>query len=85
MTKQEFLDQLQYGTDQPEAKVIFHGGCLGCLTQHKRGVDECRNCQYFDADWSLPDLSERKPDPVDIERDRIKKKYKKSRFWPASH
>jgi NAD-dependent DNA ligase len=36
---------------------IFHGGCLGCKMQKKRGVRYCVNCKYFDANWDLPDLN----------------------------
>ena len=64
------------GAPEPkEADVIFHGGCHGCYTQSVAGVDECRNCQYFDADWSLPNLFVGKPDRAEIEKMRIKKKY----------
>jgi hypothetical protein len=63
-----------------EAKIIFHGGCLGCLTQNKKGIDFCRKCKYFDADWSLPDLSERVPTSAELERIRIKRKYGMDRY-----
>lgn len=38
-------------------KMPFHGGCLGCVSQEQHGLRRCTGCQYFDADWSLPDLS----------------------------
>ena len=75
MNKREFTDKLKFGKNTPTAKIIFHGGCHGCLTQYKEGIDNCRLCQYFDADWSLPDLSEKIPSATELERDRIKKKY----------
>ena len=56
-------------------QIIFHGGCIGCRTQKKKGVDNCRLCQYFDADWSLPDLSDRPKSKADEIRDQIKEKY----------
>ena len=27
--------------------IIFHGGCLGCLSQRKHGIDRCKGCTYF--------------------------------------
>jgi hypothetical protein len=55
-----------------EAKIIFHGGCLGCLTQNKKGIDFCRKCKYFDADW--------RPTSAELERIRIKRKYGMDRY-----
>jgi hypothetical protein len=26
--------------------------------QNKKGIKYCVGCQYFDADWSLPDLND---------------------------
>lgn len=37
--------------------IIFHGGCLGCKSQQSHGIDRCKGCQYFKADWKKPDLS----------------------------
>lgn len=36
--------------------IIFHGGCLGCLSQRKHGINRCTGCQYFRADWSKNNL-----------------------------
>lgn len=36
--------------------LIFHGGCLGCASQRLHGMDRCKGCSYFRADWSLPNL-----------------------------
>lgn len=44
---------------------IFHGGCHGCISQDQFPIERCAGCQYFDADWSLPDLSIK---PEDIKR-----------------
>lgn len=27
--------------------IIFHGGCLGCLSQRLYGFDRCKGCKYF--------------------------------------
>lgn len=36
--------------------VIFHGGCLGCVSQQRHGIDRCRGCKYFRFDWDKPEL-----------------------------
>jgi hypothetical protein len=36
--------------------IIFHGGCLVCKSQKINGVDRCRGCMYFRADWKKPNL-----------------------------
>ena len=36
--------------------IIFHGGCLGCLSQKLHGINRCTGCQYFKADWNKPNL-----------------------------
>lgn len=36
--------------------IIFHGGCLGCISQRQHGIDRCKGCQFFKADWSKPDI-----------------------------
>ena len=37
-------------------KVIFHGGCHGCSSHSIFGIERCRGCQYFRADWGKPNL-----------------------------
>jgi len=37
---------------------MFHGGCKGCTMQDKKGISYCVGCQYFDTDWSLPNLND---------------------------
>jgi hypothetical protein len=37
-------------------KGIFHGGCIGCISQEINGVERCTGCQYFNAEWNKPDL-----------------------------
>ena len=27
--------------------IIFHGGCLGCMSQRLHGFERCKGCQYF--------------------------------------
>lgn len=57
--------QEMYNKHIPEATVIrgnpsnvvFHGGCLGCVSQERYGINRCKGCQYFRANWGLPDLS----------------------------
>ena len=36
---------------------IFHGGCVDCTMQDKKGIGYCVGCQYFNCDWSLPNLN----------------------------
>jgi len=45
-------------SQRPSLKIkkIFHGGCLVCNTPHEKGIIVCLNCQYFNADWSKPNL-----------------------------
>lgn len=37
-------------------QTIFHGGCHGCKSQLALGVKRCLDCQYYNADWSKPNL-----------------------------
>jgi len=36
--------------------IIFHGGCLGCISQRNNGIDRCKGCQYFKGNWRKPNL-----------------------------
>jgi hypothetical protein len=36
---------------------VYHGGCWDCYSQDINGLEVCKGCQYYDADWSKPDLS----------------------------
>jgi len=36
--------------------IIFHGGCLGCLSQRLHGLDRCKDCRYFRFNCSKLDL-----------------------------
>lgn len=44
--------------------VLFHGGCHGCTMQKKEGLGYCVLCQYFESDWSLPDLNDSNTDKM---------------------
>lgn len=54
------LDQLLFEAiteNDPGAKVkiIFHGGCLSCVSPETEGTRVCFNCRYREAKWRLPD------------------------------
>lgn len=36
--------------------IIFHGGCLGCLSQRKNGINRCKGCKYFRGNRNNPSL-----------------------------
>lgn len=36
--------------------IIFHGHCLGCISQRNYGIDRCKGCQHFRANSSKPNL-----------------------------
>jgi Fe-S cluster biogenesis protein NfuA len=37
--------------------IIFHGGCLGCISQRQHGIDRCMGCSYFRYNNYQSDLS----------------------------
>lgn len=59
---QEALDDIFEGVVK-QLPVVFHGGCVGCLlsmTGENRtlsGIEYCKGCMYFSADWNLPNKS----------------------------
>lgn len=55
-------------------KYIFHGGCIGCTQQELLGVDNCIKCQYFDADWKLPNLNNELPNTAEMKKKEIKRR-----------
>ncbi len=61
-------------TEQEEYKpeYLFHGGCCGCSHQLLEGVEFCVRCQYFDADWSLPDFNNRPLNKMEKKRAELK-------------
>lgn len=52
--------------------ILFHGGCQGCTVQ-KEDIYRCAGCQYFAADWSLPDLHNNRITAAELKRIEIKK------------
>ena len=38
-------------------RKLFHGGCNGCGMQDKHGTSKCSGCQFFEPDWSKPNLN----------------------------
>ena len=59
-------------------KIIhFHGGCVDCTQQHdnKEGTKFCMKCQYFDANWNLPDLNNRPPTEAEAEKAKLLKQF----------
>ena len=55
----ERIENIQKVFDEPDSteEIRFHGGCHGCVSQKRYGIKRCKGCQYFLADWSLPNLS----------------------------
>jgi hypothetical protein len=49
----------KFAIDNPNVKehIQFHGGCGGCTTPLETGLGTCTLCQYFDAEWNLPNLN----------------------------
>ena len=68
---EEELEKLQNKHENP--KIIFHGGCLGCSMQRKKGVIYCKGCKYFDlkALSNLPSLNDK-----DVTRSKLIEEYK---------
>ena len=36
--------------------IIFHGACLGCLSQRLNGLERCKGCMYFRFSHNKPNL-----------------------------
>ena len=36
--------------------IIFHGGCLGCMSQRLHGFERCKGCRYFRCNWGKENL-----------------------------
>lgn len=53
--------------------IIFHGGCLGCLSQRLYGIERCKGCQYFKCDWSKDDLKVEGEISAKMSSDELKK------------
>lgn len=61
---------------ETEKLHLFHGGCHGCTQQKEHGPEFCVKCQYFDANWELPNLNNRPPTETELLKKRIKEKYR---------
>jgi hypothetical protein len=55
MFKKHSPDTMVISGNNPN--IIFHGGCLGCISQRNHGIERCKGCKYFRANWSKYDLS----------------------------
>lgn len=53
--------------------IIFHGGCLGCLSQRLHGLERCKGCRYFRANWANPNLHIKGEESATISADELKK------------
>ena len=51
--------------------IIFHGGCLGCLSQRLYGFERCKGCQYFRCNWNNPNLRIEGEESAKISADEI--------------
>lgn len=36
--------------------IVFHGGCLRCRSQQIHGIERCKGCRYFKAEWDKENL-----------------------------
>lgn len=67
-----------------EGMVTFHGGCIGCTQQQDTcSTDICNGCQYFMAEWHLPNLNNEPLDETDKERAKIlaRMRGKSEKYW----
>jgi hypothetical protein len=53
--------------------IIFHGGCLGCLSQRLHGLERCKGCQYFRGNWRNPDLHIKGEESTKMSAEELKK------------
>ncbi len=54
MHKKHLPDVVVFRGENPN--IIFHGGCLGCISQRNHGIDRCKGCKYFRGNWINPNL-----------------------------
>jgi len=47
----EWENDKQYARVHPSEKkhIVFHGGCLGCVTPLHYGLGNCTGCLYFNG------------------------------------
>lgn len=67
------MSEIPISTEQ----YIFHGGCYGCTQQNIEGVEFCMGCQYFEANWDLPDLNNEPPSRAELKREELKRAARK--------
>lgn len=53
--------------------IIFHGGCLGCLSQRNSGLERCKGCQYFRCNWGKPNLHIKGEDAATMSSDELRR------------
>ena len=58
--------------------IIFHGGCHKCTQQETNELDFCMGCQYFNANWDLPNLSNKPMNEADKVRADLIYKHRKA-------
>lgn len=46
-----------YDTKHKRERIVYHGGCLDCVSQFELPLEICDGCQYKEPNWNLPDLS----------------------------
>jgi hypothetical protein len=44
--------------------LVYHGGCLDCISQLHYGLKRCNGCKFKTPNWNLPDLSVKKPESL---------------------
>lgn len=54
MCKKHLPNTMVFRGNNPN--IIFHGGCLGCISQRNHGIDRCKGCQYFRFNHGKPNL-----------------------------
>lgn len=53
--------------------IIFHGGCLGCVSQRLHGFERCKGCQYFRYSWDKENLHIKGEDSAKLSGDDFRK------------
>lgn len=52
--------------------IVFHGRCLGCMSQRLHGFERCKGCQYFRGNWNNPNLHIEGEESAKISGDELK-------------
>ena len=53
--------------------IIFHGGCIGCLSQRLHGFERCKRCMYFRFDSNKTNLHIKGEEAATIRGDDLKR------------